>query len=58
MITGFKVSSWACKCVSYRPVLMQRWDPVKVNFEGLGIQKWNIPTYRAQRVDENKKNVL
>ena len=28
---------------------MQRWDLMKLNFEGLEMQKWNIPTDRAQR---------
>ena len=35
---------------------MQKGDPIEVNFEGLEIQKWNIPTDRVQRVDE--KNVI
>ena len=26
--------------------------PMELSFEGLGMQKWNIPTDRAQRVDE------
>ena len=30
---------------------MQRGDPTKLNFEGLGMQKWNISTDRAQRGD-------
>ena len=31
---------------------MQKGDPMELNFEGLEMQKWNIPTDRAQRVDE------
>ena len=31
---------------------MQRGYPKELNFEGLEMQKWNIPTDRAQRVDE------
>ena len=31
---------------------MQRGDPMDLNFEGLELQEWNIPTDRAQRVDE------
>ena len=31
---------------------MQKEDPNELNFEGLWMQKWNIPTDRAQRVDE------
>ena len=27
-------------------------DPIALNFEVLEMQKWNIPTYRAQWVDE------
>ena len=27
-------------------------DLIELNFEGPQMQKWNIPTYRAQRVDE------
>ena len=28
---------------------------MELNFEGLEMQKWNIPTNRAQRADEKKK---
>ena len=31
---------------------MEMGDPMVLNFEGLGMQKRNIPTDRAQRVDE------
>ena len=31
---------------------MQRGDLKELHFEGLAMQKWNIPTDRAQRVDE------
>ena len=31
---------------------MQMADPMELNFEGLEIQKWNIPTVKARRVDE------
>ena len=31
---------------------MQRGDPIELNFEGLEIQKWNIPTNWARRVDQ------
>ena len=30
---------------------MQRGDPMELNFEGLEMQKWNIPTDRAERWD-------
>ena len=35
---------------------MQRGDLMKLNFKGPEIQKCDIPTYRAQRVEE--KNVI
>ena len=35
---------------------MQKGDPIEVNFEGLEMQKSNIPMDRVQRVDE--KNVI
>ena len=31
---------------------MQKGDSTKLNFEGLEMQKWNIPTDRARRADE------
>ena len=31
---------------------MQIGDPMELNFEGLEMQKWNIPTNGALRVDE------
>ena len=31
---------------------MQRGDHIKLNFEILEMQKWNIPTDKTQRVDE------
>ena len=45
MLTGFKVSPLARKCLSYRPELIR----VELNFERLAIQKWNILTDRNQR---------
>ena len=57
MLAGLKVPSLACKCVFYRPEHNAKGGMVgegmELNFEGLEIQKWNIPTDRAQRV--NKK---
>ena len=32
--------------------IMQRGNPMELNFEGLKIQKWNIATDGTQRVDE------
>ena len=31
---------------------MQRGNPMESSFEGFDMLKWNIPTDRAQRVDE------
>ena len=39
MSTGFKVSSLTCKYVFYRQDIMQRGDPMKLDFEGLVMQK-------------------
>ena len=56
MLTGLKVSSLPCKQVFYKPKHnVKREDCMELNFKGLEIQKWNIPTERAQRLDE--KNV-
>ena len=35
---------------------MQRGDPIKLNFEGLEMPKWNVPADRVQIVD--KKGVI
>ena len=52
----------ACNCVVYRPELNTKdggcvcvcrgGGGVKLNFEDLEMQKWNIPTNKAQRVNE------
>ena len=31
---------------------MQRGDSIELNFQGLEMHKWNIPTQRAGRVDD------
>ena len=31
---------------------MQRGDSIELNFQGRAMQKWNIPTQRARRVDD------
>ena len=36
----------------YRPEHNAKGDPTELNFEGLQIQKWNIPTDIAQIVDQ------
>ena len=46
MLTGLKRSSLVCKCVKGVPILME------LNFEGFEMQKLNIPTDGAQRVDK------
>ena len=38
MLTGLKVSSLICKYVFYRPELMQRWNPIELNFANLEIK--------------------
>ena len=52
MLTTLKVSSLGYKCVFYRPQNNTKAPPKELNFEGLEMQKWNIPTKRAQRVDD------
>ena len=54
MLTGFKVSSLASKCVFYRPEYKANGGPQKWNFEVLGMERWDKPTDRAQRVDGKK----
>ena len=39
MLTGFKVSSFACKCVFDRPEHDAKRDHMEPNFEGLEMQK-------------------
>ena len=48
MLTGLKVSSLACKCVFYRLEHNTK-GGMKLNFEGLNIRKWYIPTYRVPK---------
>ena len=52
ILAGLTLSSLACKCVFYRPKHNAREDSMQLNFEGLQMQKWNIPTDRAQRAYE------
>ena len=40
------------KCVFYGPKHRANGGSLKLNFEGLGMQRWNKPTDRIQRVDE------
>ena len=40
------------KCVYYRPEHRENGGPLKLDLEGLGMQRWNKLTDRAQRVDE------
>ena len=51
MLTGLKVSSVACKFSK------PGHHGIELNFEVLEMQKWNIPTDKAQNVDE-KNGVL
>ena len=40
------------KWVFYKPEHRADGEPLKLNFEGLGIQRWNKPRDRAQRVGD------
>ena len=45
------MSSLAWKCVFYKPEHnAEGGGPMELNFEGLAMKEWNIPTDRAQRV--------
>ena len=57
MSTTLKVSLLAYKCVFYRPENNAQGYPKELNFGGLEMQKWNIPTDRAQRVDEKSGDI-
>ena len=52
------MSSLACKCVFKTPEQNARRDPMETNFEGLEMKKLNIPTDRAQRVNEKIRSFL
>ena len=52
------MSSLACKCVFETPEQNARRDPMETNFEGLEMKKLNIPTDRAQRVNEKIRSFL
>ena len=42
------------KCVYYRPEHRENGGLLKLDFEGLGMERWNKLTDRAQRVDKKK----
>ena len=46
------MSSLACKCVFYRSEHNAKGGSYELNFDGLKMQKWNIPMNRAQRISE------
>ena len=50
--------SFASKCVFYRQEHSANGGPLELNFEGLGIQRWNKLTDKAQRVDEKMDPVV
>ena len=52
MLTGFKLSLLASKYVFYRPEHKTNGEPLKWNFEVLGMQRWDKTTDRAQRGDK------
>ena len=45
------MSSLSSKCVFYRLEHNSNVGPLKWNFEVLGMQRWDKPTDRAQRID-------
>ena len=58
MLTGgLKVSYLPHKCVFHRSENV-RGDPMELNFEGLQMKKWKIPTDRAERVDEKNEIIF
>ena len=59
MLTGLTMLSWACKCVNFtkQNITKGERDPMKLNFDSLEMQKWNIPTDRAQRVDRKNEDI-
>ena len=53
MLTDLKVSSLSCECLFHRPEdFANRGPPMELNFEGLEMQKGNMPTDKAQRENE------
>ena len=52
MFTGLKVLSLHVNVYFTNENIKPRGDSMKLNFEVLEMQKWNIPMDRAQRVDE------
>ena len=48
------MSTLACKRVFYRPEQNAKGRSMELKFEGLQMQKYNIPKGGAQRVDEKK----
>ena len=54
-LTGIKVSSLAYQCVFCRPEHTAKVDPMEPNFGVLEMQKQNIPTDRAQRLNEKNE---
>ena len=47
--------SLACKCVFYRPEHNANEGSCQMNFDGLKMQKWNIPMDRAQTAHEKNR---
>ena len=56
MLTGLQVLSLACKCVFHGPEHNAKGrESIELNFERLKNQHLNVPTNRAQRVDEKNR---
>ena len=51
------MSTLACKRVFYRPEQNAKGRSMELKFEGLQMQKYNIPKGGAQRVDEKRDNL-
>ena len=43
-----------CKCEFNRPEHRANGGPLKLNFRGIRMQRWNKSTDKAQRVDEKR----
>ena len=52
MLTDLEVSSLACEYVFHKPENSEKEGAMELNFEGLEMQKWNIPMDRTQEVHE------
>ena len=54
ILRGLKVSSLACKRAFYIPEHYVKRDFNELSFEGLEMQRWNVPTDRDQQENAKK----